>query len=96
MCQNDFRVQPVACASFAKRTAVHVVGGQITWNGRTESNPHIREPASAANDALGRLRTKICLLQTPRQIGFVRRGLKHNFPLGERINSIRDSQRLLD
>jgi hypothetical protein len=46
--------------------------------------------------ALGRLRTKICLLQTPRQIGFVRRGLKYNFPLGECIDSIRDSQRLLD
>jgi site-specific recombinase XerD len=51
---------------------------------------------SGANEALGCLRTKICVLQAPRQIGFARRGLKYNFPLGERIDSIRDGQRLFD
>ena len=56
---------------------------------------HVRF-APGANEALGRLRTKICVLQAPRQIGFARRGLKYNFPLGERIDSIRDGQRLLD
>jgi hypothetical protein len=56
---------------------------------------HVRF-APGANEALGRLRTKICVLQAPRQIGFARRGLKYNFPLGERIDPIRDGQRLLD
>jgi len=73
----------------------HVRLGHLrTKSPLTHSTQNVRR--SGANEALGRLRTKICVLQAPRQIGFVRRGLKYNFPLGERIDPIRDGQRLLD